>query len=104
MDGTMAEKGRAQLDIDALEILIQAIREYLSELKVNYDYLQQAAGACQMAMGNDELGRMMVEKMEEALEGLRITAEEAQDVANKMVSELRRAMETRDRMQNICIR
>lgn len=97
----MADNGRRQLDVDALQTLIHAINEYLSELAENYNYLVQAAEACQMAMGNDELGRLLVEDMEQALDGLRVTAIEAQEVANKMVIELKHAMATRDRMYNL---
>lgn len=92
----MSDNENRFLEIESLQTLISAVNDYLEELKENFGFLENAAGICQMAMGSDEIARVQINRMYEALEGLRVVALTAQEVARDMQNDLRKAMEIQD--------
>ena len=82
-----------QLDIEALDKLIKAINDYQDELDKNYRILENAANACDEAMGNDSTSRKYIARLNEALEKIKKTSDLTQDVAKALVEEKRRAID-----------
>lgn len=83
--------GNRFLEVEALETLIAAVRNYLEELGGSYNFLAEAANVCQAAMGSDGIAQAQINKMYEALEGLRAAALTAQEVAGDLQKDLLRA-------------
>ncbi|MCM1540573.1 MAG: hypothetical protein NC121_04865 [Blautia sp.] len=79
------------LEVESLQTLINAVSNYLEELGVSYNFLAEAANVCQMAMGSDEIAMKQINRMYEALEGLRVAALTAQEVAQDMQTSLMQA-------------
>lgn len=84
------------LEIESLQTLIDAVNNYLEELGKSYNFLAEAADVCQMAMGSDEIAQIQINRMYEALEGLRVVALTTQEVAEDLQRDLMKAEDIRD--------
>lgn len=81
-----------QLEIEALDTLIRAVQMYQEDLKTNQQILVNAANACDMAMGSDDIAKKHIENLNRALERLRSTSQMAADVAEALIQDKRRAI------------
>lgn len=81
------------LDTESLDILIKAVRTYQEELQTNRQILINAANVCDAAMGNDDIIRKYIARLNGALEKLKRTAQMASDVAEALIEEKRRVIE-----------
>ena len=84
------------LEVESLQTLIDAVNNYLQELGQSYNFLAEAANVCQMAMGSDEIAQIQINRMYEALEGLRVVALTTQEVARDLQKDLLKANEIRE--------
>ena len=69
------------MDIDSLNILIKAVQDYQVELDTNRRILINAANVCDEAMGNDDIVKKQIERLNDALNELEKTSQLAEDVA-----------------------
>lgn len=81
------------LEIESLDKLIKAVQVYQEELQTNRQILINAANVCDAAMGNDDIARKHIARLNEALEKLKRTAQIASDVAEALIEDKRRAIE-----------
>ncbi len=82
------------MEIESLETLIKAVQDYQDDLYSNRQILVNAANVCDAAMGNDDIAKKHIAKLYEALEKLKKTSEIASDVAEALLEDKRRALET----------
>ena len=66
-----------QLDIESLDILIQAVDAYQAELETNRLILTNAANVCDAAMGSDAIAQKHIGRLYETLEELEALLETA---------------------------
>ena len=76
-----------QLEVDALETLINAVRKYKEELEVNKKILVNAADVCDQAMGSDDIAKKHISRLNEALVELDKTVELTQEVAEALIKD-----------------
>lgn len=81
------------LEIESLEILIKAVQNYQDELLTNRKILENAANVCDIAMGSDDNVKKHIGRLNEALEELEKTSQIAEDVANALLEDKRKAIE-----------
>lgn len=92
----MSDNANRFLEIEALQTLISAVNNYLEELSQTFHFLEEAANVCQMAMGSDEIAQIQINRMYEALEGLRVVALTAQEVMRDLQNDLMKAEKIRE--------
>lgn len=81
------------LEIESLETLIKAVQTYQDELLTNRQILENAANVCDMAMGSDDIVKKYIGRLNEALEELKKTSQIAEDVAEALLEDKRKAIE-----------
>lgn len=81
------------LDIEALDTLIQAVNIYQNELNTNKQILVNAANVCDAAMGSDEIAQKQIARLNSALVKLEATAQLAAEVAAALISDKQHAMD-----------
>ena len=81
------------LEIESLEILIKAVENYLEALQKNRMILENAANVCDAAMGSDDLSKKHIGRLYAALEELSRTSQTAENVAQALIEDKRRALE-----------
>lgn len=81
------------LDIEALDTLIQAVNIYQNELYTNKLILINAANACDVAMGSDEIAQKHIARLNSALVKLEATARLAAEVAEALNSDKQQAID-----------
>ena len=82
------------LSIDALNTLIQAVNTYQNDLLTNKQILMNAANVCDQAMGSDAIAQKHISLLNSALEELQKTAQLAADVAQALIADKQRALDT----------
>lgn len=82
-----------QLDIESLDILIQAVDAYQAELETNRLILTNAANVCDAAMGSDAIAQKHIGRLYETLEELAKTAQIAANVAEALREDRSRAID-----------
>lgn len=82
------------LSIDALNTLIQAVNTYQNDLLTNKQILMNAANVCDQAMGSDAIAQKHISRLNSALEELQKTSQLAADVAQALIADKQRALDT----------
>lgn len=80
------------LEIEALERLIQAVQVYQEELIQNKNVLMNAANACDVAMGSDDIVKKHIARLSDALTELDKTSKLAEEVAEALIEDKRIAL------------
>ncbi len=81
------------LVVESLETLIKAVQTYQDELLTNRQILENAANVCDAAMGSDDIVKKHIGRLNEALEELRKTSQIAEEVAEALIEDKRKAIE-----------
>ena len=81
------------MDIESLETLIKAVQDYQDELLTNRQILENAANVCDIAMGSDDIVKKHIARLNEALEELKKTSQIAEEVAEALLEDKRKAIE-----------
>lgn len=81
------------LEIESLDTLIKAVQVYQEELETNRQILVNAANVCDVAMGSDDIVKKHIARLNEALEELRKTSQIAENVAEALIEDKRKALE-----------
>ena len=81
------------LVVESLETLIKAVQTYQDEILTNRQILENAANVCDAAMGSDDIVKKHIERLNEALEELRKTSQIAEEVAEALIEDKRKAIE-----------
>lgn len=81
------------LEIESLDTLIKAVQTYQEELQTNRQILENAANVCDVAMGSDDIVQKHIARLNEALEELKKTSQIAEDVAEALLEDRRKAIE-----------
>ena len=81
------------LEIESLDKLIAAVREYQNDLAVNRQILINAANVCDAAMGSDAIAQKHIPKLYAALDELSKTSQIAADVTEALIKDRARALE-----------
>lgn len=81
------------LVVESLETLIKAVQTYQDELLTNRRILENAANVCDVAMGGDDIVKKHIGRLNEALEELRKTSQIAEEVAEALIEDKRKAIE-----------
>lgn len=81
------------LVVESLETLIKAVQTYQDELLTNRQILENAANVCDVAMGSDDIVKKHIGRLNEALEELRKTSQIAEEVAEALIEDKRKAIE-----------
>lgn len=79
------------MEIESLEILIKAVQNYQEELLTNRQILENAANVCDMAMGSDDIVKKHIGRLNEALKELKKTSQIAEEVAEALLEDKRKA-------------
>ena len=82
-----------QLEIESLDLLIQAVQEYQVELETNKQILMNAANVCDAAMGSDAIAKKHIARLNDTLEELKKTSQIAANVAAALIEDRRRAID-----------
>ena len=82
-----------QLEIESLDLLIQAVQEYQVELETNKQILMNAANVCDAAMGSDAIAQKHIARLNDTLEELKKTSQIAANVAAALIEDRRRAID-----------
>lgn len=85
--------GNSHLEIESLETLIKAVQIYQDELLINRRILENAANVCDVAMGSDDIVKKHISRLNEALEELKKTSKIAEEVAEALIEDKRKAIE-----------
>lgn len=81
------------LKIKSLNKLIKAVLEYKEELNTNKQILLNAANVCDQAMGNDDIAKKYIAKLNKSLEELQKTAEIVENVATALEENRQQAID-----------
>ena len=81
------------LEIESLEILIKAVENYQEALIKNRKILENVANVGDVAMGSDDLSKKHIGRLYAALEELSRTSQTAENVAQALIEDKRRALE-----------
>ena len=82
----------SHLEIEALETLINAVYHYQEELQTNRQILLNAASVCDAAMGNDDIAKKYIARLNESLVELQKTSQLAADISEALIRDKARAM------------
>lgn len=82
-----------QLDLEALETLINAVKKYREELETNKTILENAANLCDQAMGSDAISQKHIAALNSAVTELKTTAQIVEQVAQALIDDERKARE-----------
>ncbi len=85
--------GNNHMEIESLETLIKAVQNYQEELLTNRQILENAANVCDVAMGSDDIVKKHIGRLNEALDELKKTSQIAEEVAEALIEDKRRAIE-----------
>ena len=85
-----------QLEVEALETLINAVQKYREELETNKVILVNAANLCDQAMGNDAISQKHIAALNSAVTELEKTSQIVEKVAEALKDDLRKAIEVMD--------
>lgn len=80
-------------ETESLDILINAVQKYQEDLAENQQILINAANVCDVAMGNDEIVKKHIARLNETLEELNKTSRIAADVAKALLEDKRKALD-----------
>ena len=86
------------LDIEALDKLIKAVEDYKNSLNQNKNILLNAANACEVAMGKEEISKKKIGKLKTALTELNKAAEYVEAVAQDLRADKAKALAVLDDM------
>lgn len=81
------------MEIESLDTLIKAVQTYQTELQTNRQILVNAANVCDAAMGSDDIVKKHIARLNEALGELDKTATLAEEVAEALIEDRRKAIE-----------
>ena len=81
------------MEIESLDTLIKAVQTYQTELQMNRQILVNAANVCDAAMGSDDIVKKHIARLNEALGELDKTATLAEEVAEALIEDRRKASE-----------
>lgn len=81
------------LVVESIDRLIKAVNQYQEELRYNAQILENAANACDAAMGNGEIAKKQIARLHDALKEIEKTAELAQSVSEALIWERKQAVE-----------
>ena len=81
------------MEIESLDTLIKAVQTYQTELQMNRQILVNAANVCDAAMGSDDIVKKHIARLNEALGELDKTATLAEEVAEALIEDRRKAIE-----------
>jgi GTPase involved in cell partitioning and DNA repair len=80
-----------QLEIEALENLITAVRKYRDELETNKIILVNAANLCDQAMGSDAISQRHIAALNLSIAELEKTSQIVESVTEALVNDLNKA-------------
>ncbi len=85
-----------QLEVEALETLINAVQKYREELETNKVILVNAANLCDQAMGSDAISQKHIAALNSAITELEKTSQIVEKVAEALKDDLHKAKEVMD--------
>ena len=85
-----------QLEVEALETLINAVQKYREELETNKVILVNAANLCDQAMGSDAISQKHIAALNSAVTELEKTSQIVEKVAEALKDDLHKAKEVMD--------
>lgn len=85
-----------QLEVEALETLINAVQKYRGELETNKVILVNAANLCDQAMGSDAISQKHIAALNSAITELEKTSQIVEKVAEALKDDLHKAKEVMD--------
>lgn len=80
-----------QLEIEALETLINAVQKYREELETNKIILVNASNLCDQAMGSDAISQKHIASLDAAIAELEKTSQIVEHVATALKEDLAKA-------------
>ena len=87
-----------QLEVEALETLINAVQKYRGELETNKVILVNAANLCDQAMGSDAISQKHIAALNSAITELEKTSQIVEKVAEALKDDLHKAKEVMDKI------
>ena len=85
-----------QLEVEALETLINAVQKYRDELETNKIILVNASNLCDQAMGSDAISQKHIVALNSAITELEKTSQIVENVAEALKDDLYKAKEVMD--------
>lgn len=80
-------------EIESLDILIRAVKEYLEELQENHRVLVDAANVCDVAMGSDAIVQKHLARLNAALPELDKAARITSNLLESLIAERQQAVQ-----------
>lgn len=84
---------RKDVVVESVNQLIKALDQYQEELQKNSQILENAAAACDAAMGNGEIAKKQIARLYDALKELEKTVSLAQSVSEALILKREQAIE-----------